>query len=272
MSERFFILGSQRSGTTLLRLILETHPRIFCYDETTAYAKLTSGDPDDAADNQLVGFKIPRWTEQMLEPRLADEGINETCANFYRGEKILFLIRNAKDNVASMRKLRFGEIGWIEQWIPRVLLRKFADQRFRDAYQADLRIAADSGSFLIACAALSWKYKTASFFEYKDKGLPLLPIFYEDLVSKPQVVLTAICEYLGVEWDDALLRHHEAEHTEVSGEGLTVGNTDPRKPINIDSVDRWEQVFTPGDIAAIDEITSGLTRRIQLLRSTLPES
>jgi hypothetical protein len=46
-AERFFILGCQRSGTTLLRLILESHPDIFCYDEIKAYAVLqgTASEP-----------------------------------------------------------------------------------------------------------------------------------------------------------------------------------------------------------------------------------
>lgn len=37
MMERFFISGCQRSGTTMLRLILESHPFIQCFDEVAGY-------------------------------------------------------------------------------------------------------------------------------------------------------------------------------------------------------------------------------------------
>jgi Sulfotransferase family len=40
MQERFFILGCQRTGTTLMRLVLESHPDVFCYDELKSYAVL----------------------------------------------------------------------------------------------------------------------------------------------------------------------------------------------------------------------------------------
>ena len=65
MQERFFILGCQRSGTTLLRLILEVHPDVFCYDELKGYAVLQGAIQEDLPHARLIGFKIPRWTEQM---------------------------------------------------------------------------------------------------------------------------------------------------------------------------------------------------------------
>ena len=67
MQERFFILGCQRTGTTLMRLILE-----------------------DLPPARLIGFKILRWTEQLNCQVLFDDGAEGPCEKFYRGEKILF--------------------------------------------------------------------------------------------------------------------------------------------------------------------------------------
>lgn len=33
----FYIIGCQRSGTTLMRLILDSHPQVSCVDESSAY-------------------------------------------------------------------------------------------------------------------------------------------------------------------------------------------------------------------------------------------
>lgn len=43
---RFFITGCQRSGTTLLRLILEGHQDIRCFDETRSYGVLAGQQAD----------------------------------------------------------------------------------------------------------------------------------------------------------------------------------------------------------------------------------
>jgi hypothetical protein len=67
---RFLITGCQRSGTTLLRLILGSHSKIHCYDEYLAYARLRDGDASEAQGCQLVGYKIPRWTEQLNDRKI----------------------------------------------------------------------------------------------------------------------------------------------------------------------------------------------------------
>jgi hypothetical protein len=71
---RFLITGCQRSGTTLLRLILGSHSKIYCYDEYLAYARLRDGDASEAQGYQLVGYKIPRWAEQLNDPQLSVMG------------------------------------------------------------------------------------------------------------------------------------------------------------------------------------------------------
>src|ERR1700722_4163907 len=141
MGERFFILGCQRSGTTLLRLILESHPDVFCYDELKGYAVLQGAADEVRADARLVGFKIPRWTEQLTFPVLFDEGPEGPCDNFYRGEKVLFVHRDVRDTIASMFKLKAGESNWCEIWAPRIIDAKlFHDDTFRARYSAEFEI------------------------------------------------------------------------------------------------------------------------------------
>jgi Sulfotransferase family len=55
-SGRFFVAGCQRSGTTLLRLVLECHPRVYCFDEAIGY-RVLAGEPFDVpAERTRVGF------------------------------------------------------------------------------------------------------------------------------------------------------------------------------------------------------------------------
>ena len=70
-----FVIGCNRSGTTLTRLILESHPKVSAYDETTSYDYwrkkdlLTGGllkNQNDGKD--CIVFKVPNMTEQLNNP------------------------------------------------------------------------------------------------------------------------------------------------------------------------------------------------------------
>jgi len=266
--ERFFILGCQRSGTTLMRLILESHPDVFCYDEIKAYAVLqgTAADPQPSA--RLLGFKIPRWTEQLTEPVLLDEGPEGPCDRFYRGEKIVFLHREVRDTISSMWKLRAGEVSWCEVWVDRIVGAKLArDASFRARYAGEMRLVESADDRLMGLAALYWKYKTEAFFTYRALGFPVLGISYESLVKDPRPVLEEVCSHLGIPFDERLLHHHESAHTELFADGNTVGNTNPRKPIQCDSVAQWKRFLSAKDLRLIERVTGDLPARVQALFS-----
>ena len=257
--ERFFILGCQRTGTTLLRLVLEAHPDIVCYDELKAYAILRNPVVRNLPPARLIGFKVPCWTEQLTQPVLFDEGAEGFCNNFYRGEKILFLQRDVRDSIVSMLKLNAGRGSWCESWAPLIVKAKVArDEIFRLRYSNELSIIRDCGSPLVGFAALYWKYKNDAFFEYRKAGWPVLAVSYEDLVTDPRPVLQSVCGHLGISFHQDLLRHNELPHGELFESGLTVGNTDPKAPIQPGSVGQWERVLSPADLSIIDRIAGGV--------------
>ena len=254
---RFYILGCQRTGTTLLRLILEGHPDVVCYDELKGYAILQDAVVEDPSPARLVGFKLPRWTEQLTRPILQDEGMEGRCHNFYRGEKILFLQRDVRDTIASMLKLKAGKSTWCETWVPRVIEAKLArEDTFQNRYSAELSIIEKCGSRLVGMAALYWKYKNAAYFEYRDAGLPILAVSYEDLVQNPRPVLQSVCGHLEIAFHENLLHHDRLPHTELFVNGLTVGNTNPKAPIQAGSVGQWDKFLSPDDLRIIDRVIS----------------
>ena len=264
--ERFFILGCQRSGTTLMRLILESHPDVFCYDELKGYAVLQKSIPQDVPATRLIGFKLPRWTEQLNEPVLFDEGPEGPCDHFYRGEKILFLYRDVRDTVASMLKLKAGESSWCELWVPRIIEAKLAyDQSFRSRYSEELSLIENCHRRLVGLAALYWKYKTDALFRYLEQGLPVAGVCYERLVANPRSTLQSVCAHLGIPFHENLLRHNEFPHGELFSNGLATGNTDPTKPILLESVGQWNRFLSRDDVELITRIAGELPARLAAL-------
>jgi hypothetical protein len=266
MHERFFILGCQRTGTTLMRLILEGHPDVFCYDELKGYAALQKGVAD-LPDVPLIGFKIPRWTEQLTQQVLFDDGPEGFCDHFYRGEKILFLQRDVRDTIASMLKLKAGESNWCEIWVPRIIDAKVVhDETFRTRYSAELDVIESSDRRLIGLAALYWKYKTESFFAYRNHGFPVLAVSYERLVANPRRALEMVCAHLRIPFVENLLRHHELKHSELFENGLAVGNTDPAQPIQSDSLGQHQRFLTDEDIDIIARVVGHLPAKVAALQ------
>jgi hypothetical protein len=239
----------------LLRLILEAHPDIVCYDEMKGYAILQNSIVENFPPAQLVGYKLPRWTEQLTSPILFDEGVEGSCNNFYLGEKILFLHRDVRDTIASMLKLKTGGSNWCDFWVPRIISSKIArEEGFRKRYSDELSIIDQCHSPLLGLAALYWKYKTDAYYSYADKGLPVLAVCYEDLVSDPRPVIQSVCNHLGIAFHRNLLHHSELPHTELFVNGLTVGNTNPKQPISTGSVGQWVSFFSARDLDLIEQI------------------
>ncbi len=253
-----------------MRLILESHPDVFCYDELKGYAVLQKSILEAFPPARLIGFKLPRWTEQLSCQVLLDEGQAGPCDNFYRGEKILFLLRDVRDTIASMLKLKAGESNWCEIWVSRIIDAKLArDETFRTRYSLERNIIENCSNRLIGLAALYWKYKTESYFLYRSKGFPVLPISYEGLVTRPKATLQLVCAHLGIPFHENLMHHNEFQHAELFENGLTLGNTDPTKPIQFDSVGQWARYLSNNDVELIWQIVGDLPAKVAVVLERL---
>jgi hypothetical protein len=181
----------------------------------------------------------------------------------------LFLLRDVHDTIASMLQTRAGESTWGKVWIPRVIKGKLANEdAFRRRYARELDVARSCNRSLIGLAALYWKYKTESFFEYRDDGLPVLGVSYEQLVTHPRDTLGAVCAHLALSFHENLLRHNEFAHAELFEGGLTVGYNDPNKPIRANSLGRWHGRLTEEDLGIIANICGDLPARVAALSRT----
>lgn len=253
-----------------MRLILECHPDIFCFDELKGYAFLQGSAMEYPSDARLIGLKIPRWTEQLTKPVLSDDGPEGPCQRFYRGEKILFLYRDVLDTIASMFKLKWGETNWCELWVRRIIDAKLAqDEIFALRYSEEVSFARNCPKPLIAFAALYWKYKTEALFQYQQENFPVLPVAYESLVRQPASVLDAVCKHLGIPFNPILLQHEKIAHTELFDSGFTLGETDPKRPIQSASVGQWQRFLSDEDLVIIDRVVGDLPLKLAQL-STSP--
>jgi hypothetical protein len=188
-------------------------------------------------------FKTPCLTEQFDNPdKIASDPLAAHVFPFpfeYKGESLLFLVRDPRDVYLSLRKMKQRSSGaeWIDSW-PKYL-NEFYPERvpgFQSRYTHEIEILRESGALLFAAqAALYWKIKTESYFRYCELGCKILLLLYEDLLTNPRGCLEAIAGFLNIPFDERLLRHHELRHSGLYPDGLAGGRTDPHRPIDSSS-------------------------------------
>ncbi len=239
MGDIFFIVGSQRSGSTLLRLILNSHPSIFVRDEDTAYKTLRRRRIDRTC--AYVGCKIPAWTHKYRQLKRT-----------YPSAKYLFIHRDIRAIASSMLTLKLPNgTSWLQSY------------GFSHAAKSIASITDSSKTFLIqyahryrktgnlaGIAALCAFSKCLLYSEYSKRNLDVFKIQYEQFIQTPRTQLQTILEYLGAPWHDNVLSHNLFHH------GVCYGNTDAGRSIDRSSLFKWKTRLTSRQYATIDDLLS----------------
>lgn len=260
----FYITGCHRSGTTLMRLILDCHERIYCFDERESYGILSRGPNTHGCDythHTHVGYKVPRFAEQLFAEKPFDYdswGMPSPLAQFYRYDPVIFMVRDYRDVVVSMSHLKLiDDTPWLVEWcIPMISFKMRYDPSFRKRWQREIALASAHTS-MIGWGALFWAYKNTALLDYLQRAAPVLPVQYEHLVTNPEAVIRQVCTHLGVEFQPSMLAHATRAHTGLEPGGLAIGNTDPQRPIDARGVGQWAsgpRALSGADVALADAI------------------
>jgi hypothetical protein len=252
-----------------MRLILESHSSIACLDEDRGYFLLshfgdkTTTDTLKSLKRGMVGFKIPRFTEQLKEIYIRDPDYG-VFPNFYKDEPIVFLIRDVRDVITSMARLRYMDNEtWLRKYGFQILNFKMREPVFLERYAKEIHIVKQSGYADEAVGALYWLYKTRALIDYLDAGYPVCGVMYEDLVSNPRMVLRALMRFLSVPWEEDLLNHPAKPHGEVDQNNMAIGGTQVKQAIHDRSIGRYFDHFAPKQLDRIAEIVGELPDRLR---------
>jgi len=240
-----FIVGTMRSGSTLLRLILDAHENIAIGKETGFMGAL-------AANKVIPNWRYGRdwyerlgWNEQEFDTRLTA---------FYTG----LFTRYA----ASQGKRRWGDKTPMHSWHMAEMARIFPDAAFLGIVRHPGAVVSSLKRrfhYEVQEAADYWEGTNIEVLrhgvELGDSRFAL--VRYEDVVGDPETTLREVMSWLGEAWSDDLLRHHEVQRAKGAPR-LVDGNTNSQDPINSLRVDRWTDALGEDEREVVRVTTSQL--------------
>jgi len=240
-----FLVGTMRSGTTLLRLILDSHERLALADESGFLRAVAAAK---AIPDQHDG---PGWYRRY---GVSDAEMDARLRTFY-------------DDIFSAYARERGAARWGDK-TPfhinhlRVLAQVFPDAQVVGIVRHPGAVVASQlrRGIEFPDALRHWRNQNARLLRAAnrpDLRRRLAVLRYEDLVTTPEPVLRALLEFLGEPWSPDLLRHHEV-HRERGAPRLAEGGTRTDRAIDAERNARWATELSAAQRRELAEVTAGL--------------
>lgn len=248
MHQPVFIGGCERSGTTLLRVILDTHTNIHCGPEAKIIAATIPCWVRQRSSNSQVLRKYYHFTDDCIDDLyrniitaaisrgntvkkrwLAEKSpqnvfFYEQIRALFPGSPIINVVRDGRDVVASLL-----EMNWT------------SNQGQRLAFTIDIEAA---------CQRWLSAIRASMAFAASRSAQPYLQIRYEDLVIHPRSTINSILGLLDEPWQEQLLEFHAVDRelgAESSAESV-------QKKIEVNRMGRWRTRFDSREQSILNEL------------------
>jgi hypothetical protein len=218
------IVGPNGSGTTLLRLMLDSHEHIAIPAET-GFLRLA------AAHEWVPYWELgDRWAKGL---GLSDADLTRTLAEFYGG---LFA------SYAETRgKQRWGDKTPFHVWHLALAARMFPDLQVVGIVRHPAAVVTSLRRRFrrpLPRSIRHWKRWTRQLMhQAANLGDRCVVLRYEDLVADPEATMRPLLDWLGEPWSARVLAHHE-NHAGLRAE--VEGFTRADVPLNTSHVAEWE--------------------------------
>jgi hypothetical protein len=266
----FFIVGRPRSGTTLLRCLLDAHPKIniplecaFAIQLAPKYGKYNYWDEKKLRSfyNDLLEFPMFHFwivdSEKLKTDLLSCVGAysySVICKFVYLNYKSFF----EKDEIQLIGDKNPSYSLYTDKLIELFPEAKFIHitRDYRD--NAISMIRAKFESPVYSSLAYRWKY----FNQKIDKQKNLTPnrfytIKYEDLVTDPVHYSKEICDFLGVEFSENMIHYREKINDMLAiypSELINKYHKSLLNPINNEKNYNWKKTMTAGQVKTCDMV------------------
>ncbi|WP_214109448.1 sulfotransferase family protein [Acrocarpospora catenulata] len=259
-----FVIGCPRSGTTLLQLMLHSHPRIAVPPETrflvpAYYSRRKYGDM------RLPGNRraLAEWIATGRETKFRELGLDRAgyVAEATEGPGSLGSVIGTvfRDYAARFGKPRWGDKRPSYFKHVDILLRLFPDAQF-------VHLIRDGRDCVASLKEMPW-YHLSSFhamanwaeaIDFGRRTAARLPagsyheLRYEDLTAEPERELQRLCGFLGEEYDPAMCEPRHVAEVAVPAHKVWHSNT--HGEVTTARSGSWSQRLDPWEISLCETV------------------
>jgi hypothetical protein len=265
------VLGCPRSGTTLLQVMLHSHPRIAVPPENrfvidSYRRRLEFGDLADPAARE----SLARAITDTKGSRFRDLGVDrdEVIGAIVAGPPT---VGSALGIVLRAYARRFGKERWGDkrpayyQDVP-VLRRLFPDAQFihvvrdgRDCVASLKRMRWYQHDVTTAMATWVEAVDYARWHRHRLGPARWHDVIYERLVADPATELRALCRFLGEDYDEVMAQPHRTAREAVPAYKKHHERT--HRPVDTTRVGAWRGTLTAEEARLFSAVAGGRLRR-----------
>ena len=281
LDQPIFLLASERSGTNLIRAIFGAHPDVAAptpphllmnflplkagYGDLSRernFSRLAE-DVCTALDHQLGEWKATITPRQIVE---------EAGERSFIGAFDYVYAREAAACEAERVFFKENETFYHAYY----LLRQFPDARFiylvRDGRDMVVSFRDSPNHFgTIEDAAEVWQREQQACIDlYTDPSMNdrIFPVHYEDLTTFPGEVISQMCEFVDIPFDDQMLDFHRKRYN-IQAANQVTNWRDISKPIDSTNYGKYRDELSGRDLAKVE---SEMYRELFLTGYPLEES
>jgi pimeloyl-ACP methyl ester carboxylesterase/malonyl CoA-acyl carrier protein transacylase len=257
-----FILSSPRSGSTLLRVMLAGHPALYSPPELHLLPFETMGDRQAELGLSHLGEGLQRalmdlegmtaaesqaQIEQWVQENWAIADVYQYLQTRAAGR---LLIDKSPSYGSDRHILDHSEILFSQAKYIHLVRHPYAVIESFGRLRMDKLLGA-TGDNPYGLAESIWTKSNQNILALAQVVQPgqYLQVIYEDLVRHPRRELLQICEFLGIDFDEALLNPYGGDRLTDGLHEQSMGVGDPNflqhKQIDPELADKWRQITLP---------------------------
>lgn len=262
-----FVVGSDRSGTTLLQLMLNAHPDFAVAGELHFFDQILELRPlvpdlssTDRIDELFRLLPLVAGLQYLtdFEPVLAEAQDKLRAADRPSYELLYRYLLEGFGRQQGAR--RFGEKTTANIRYLETIVRLFPNCRIIHIVRDPRAVVASRlkvpwASDDVVANAVKWRLEVScgrSFADRHDLAHGrFLEVRYEEVVTDPAQILRRVCDFLGEPYDACMLEYHSSASAYVEKEPWKSGTT---RPIYKSSMDSWRSRLSERQIFLIELI------------------